>query len=1505
MKNIVGLDLGTNSIGFSTIQISDKDECTKSKIIFSGSRIIPMDEATLSNFNKGNSQSQTAERTSFRSIRRLRERHLLRRERLHKVLHIINYLPKHYMEQIDFDQHPGQIKLNTEPKIAWFKNEQGKYEFFFKDSFNEMLSDFRKIQPSLAAEDKKVPYDWTIYYLRKKALTQKISREEIAWILLNFNQKRGYYQLRGEDEENANKSVEFHTLKIIKVEATEEKKGKDTWYNIYLENGWIYRRTSSVPLEWEGKSKDFIVTTELNEDGNPKLNKYGEVKRSLRAPQPDDWTLRKKKTEKDVENSHETVGCYIYNNLLKDPKQKVKGELIRTIERKFYKKELKEILTAQIKFHPELQDRNIYSKCLDILYPHNESYKRSIDKRDFLYLFIDDIIFYQRPLKIKKSLISNCPFEETQYVDKETGEIIKVPIKCIAKSNPLFQELRLWQFISNLRIYQKEKETDGILCTDVDVTTVFFKSEEDYALLFDWLNDRKDIDEKSLLKYPIWNLKKKVSEYRWNYVSDKTYPCNETRNLILNGLKRASVDITFLTSKNETDLWHILYSVTDLGELYSALMKFAEKQHLSQTFVDIFKKMPPFKKEYGAYSAKAIKKLLPLMRHGKYWNYDQIDDVTKKKISKIITGEVDETINNKVREKAIKLTSENDFKGLPLWLACYIVYGRHSEIKNITKWNNPEDIDLYLKTFKQNTLRNPIVEQIITESLRVVRDIWKAVVHIDEIHIELGREMKKTSKERDQMSKAIATNEATNIRIKTLLTEFVNSEYHVENVRPYSSSQQELLKIYEDEVLSSETIPDDINDIIKKFTPQKMPTKSECMRYKLWLEQKYRSPYTGAIIPLGKLFTPNYEIEHIIPQSIYFDDSFSNKVICESEVNRLKNNQLGYEFIKNHHGEKVPLNYGKSTEIFSLEDYEKFVKEHYSQSNSKKKKLLMDDIPDQFIQRQMNDSRYISKVVMGLLSNVVREKNINGEYEPEATSKNVIACTGSITDRLKRDWGINDIWNDIIYQRFERLNKLTGSNNFGQWENKNGKQVFQIKMPLNLQPGFSKKRIDHRHHAMDAIVIACATRNIVNYLNNESACKQAKIQRKDLQHLICDKKIEGCNYKWIIKKPWDSFTQDTKDSLNNIIVSFKQNLRVVNKATNLYWHYGLSDKKVLIEQKNSDHWAIRKPLHKETVYGLVNLKKTKEVKLSVAINKQSMIVDKELKKKVFELNSLYGSNKKLIEKYFKDNTDLWPTLNMSKIQIYYFTNDTTDQVVAVRKSIDDSFNEATIQNSITDTGTQKILLNHLRANNNDPKIAFSPDGIDEMNNNIIALNNGKYHQPIYKVRKYEPLGNKFSVGETGNKISKYVKAEKGTNLFFGIYQKEDGSRSYHTIPLNIVIERKKENSTPVPEKDDENNKLLFWLSPNDLVYLPTPDELENGIDIENIKHDRIYKIVSFTGNRMYGIPYNIANIIIDKFEFTQLNKIEFTDKKESIKELCVPLKIDRLGRIIKIGNKKI
>src|SRR5690606_25225549 len=108
------------------------------------------------------------------------------------------------------------------------------------------------------------------------------------------------------------------------------------------------------------------------------------------------------------------------------------------------------------------------------------------------------------------------------------------------------------------------------------------------------------------------------------------------------------------------------------------------------------------------------------------------------------------------------------------------------------------------------------------------------------------------------------------------------------------------------------------------------------------------------------------------------------------------------------------------------------------------------------------------------------------------------------------------------------------------------------------------------------------------------------------------------------------------------------------------------------------------------------------------------------------------------------------------------------------------------------------------------------------------LNVGKQHKPIYKARTSEPRGNKFPVGQTGNKKHKFVEAAKGTNLFFAIYETASNKRVYETIPLNVVIERQKQGLLPVPEENGQGSKLLFYLSPNDLVYVPTEEEFKSG-----------------------------------------------------------------------------
>lgn len=128
-------------------------------------------------------------------------------------------------------------------------------------------------------------------------------------------------------------------------------------------------------------------------------------------------------------------------------------------------------------------------------------------------------------------------------------------------------------------------------------------------------------------------------------------------------------------------------------------------------------------------------------------------------------------------------------------------------------------------------------------------------------------------------------------------------------------------------------------------------------------------------------------------------------------------------------------------------------------------------------------------------------------------------------------------------------------------------------------------------------------------------------------------------------------------------------------------------------------------------------------------------------------------------------------------------------------------------------------------------------------------------------------------------------------------------RHYASIPLNVAIDRQKKGLSTAPE-DENGNVPIFVLSPNDLVYLPTAEDIANASISFPINKNRIYKMVSCTGNRCFFIKHHVANVIVDKSEFSVLNKIEKAETDEMIKEICVPIKIDRLGNIVKIGVYK-
>lgn len=1531
MKKILGLDLGTNSIGWALIETNfNKKEGSVNGL---GSRIIPMDKTMMDTFGSGGIiETSTAERTGYRGVRRLLQRNLLRRERLHRVLNVLKLLPNHYANAIDFEKHLGKFKENTEVKLNYRKNEDGKHEFIFMDSFNEMVTEFKA-----NGQETNIPYDWTLYYLRKKALTQKITKEELAWIILNFNQKRGYYQLRGEEEEIVEgKTKEFITLKVKEVIDSGEviKKTGDKLYDVVFENGWVYDKQIVKTESWLGKTKEFIVTSTVKKDG--------EIKRTYKAVDSAvDWIAIKTKTEQNIENTSKTVGQYIYETLVQNPSQKIRGKLVKTIERKFYKKEFEQILNTQIDKHPELQNRDLYAKCINELYPRNEAHQNNIKDKGFEYLFMDDIIFYQRPLKSKKSAISGCAYETRRFqktvIDKVTKQEKQIwvnePITVIPKSHPLFQEFRLWQFLKNLKIYKIEGKDD------IDITEKILQTEGDWILLFDFLNNKKEIEQQQLLKHfsdlkRIPKQKKDDKNYRWNYVVDKKYPCNETKSQFITRLKKVkNLDVAaFLTVEMESKLWHIVYSVTDKVEFEQTIKNFAKKNNLDQeSFEKNFLKLPPYKPDYGAYSVKAIKKLIPLMRRGKYWDENTVaqevkdrvenimervnalnlpDKPTKKQINEAfeIKHVTDDEIPRQLVKSFIDFKGKNPLTSLNTYQACYAVYEKHSEAGSIAKWRTPQDITNYLNNFKQHSLRNPIVEQVVTETLRTVKDLWmhfgKGVENFfDEIHIELGREMKNSADKRKKLSTKITENENTNQRIKAILQEL--KDEGIKEIRPYSPSQQEILKIYEEGVyLGDNNVADDIDKIRKSNAPK----KAEIQRYKLWLEQGYISPYTGQIIPLSKLFTHAYEIEHVIPQSRYFDNSLGNKVICESDINRDKSNMTAYEYILKKGGSIID-----GIKLLNKDQYETHCEKYFKKNRTKLKNLLSEEVPEGFINRQLNDSRYISTLVKSLLSNLVREDN-----EKEATSKHLVPVTGAITGKLKHEWGLNDKWNELILPRFIRLNELTNSTSFTTI-NTNGVSIPTV--PDELSKGFSKKRIDHRHHALDALVIACCTKKHTNYLG----ALNAENKNYGLRDALLIKNEKG-DYTKHFQMPWKSFPTDVKNKLEKTVVSFKQNTRVINKTNNKTWQWVKKEgqyKKQLVPQTKGDNWAIRKPMHKETVSGKVELKREKGlVNINVALEDYTMIVDKKIKNKIKGAFVLFEDDIKNVKKYFKNNPIKIDDKEVKKLLVYEKI-----EATATRTALTDAFTRKHLE-SITDTGIQLILENHVK-NYVDEKgkekfdLAFNSDGLEELNKNIVALNNGKKHQPIYKVRLYE-VGNKFQVGFTGNKKDKYVEAAKGTNLFFAIYQDPQGNRKYETVPLNEVIEHQKQvahlpknERTTIQVKNTLWSRgkeievdFLFTLSPNDLVYVPTEEEIESPSLVNFNKLDKnqvnqVYKMVSCTGGECHFIPNrnsseikNNENGTNSKSERIQnVNVLDKDMKQAMIKNRCWKLNVDRLGNI--------
>lgn len=279
------------------------------------------------------------------------------------------------------------------------------------------------------------------------------------------------------------------------------------------------------------------------------------------------------------------------------------------------------------------------------------------------------------------------------------------------------------------------------------------------------------------------------------------------------------------------------------------------------------------------------------------------------------------------------------------------------------------------------------------------------------------------------------------------------------------------------------------------------PSRDDIIKYKLWEECNKVDPYTGKTISFSQLFgeNPEFEIEHILPYSRTLDNSYMNKALCHRTENKLKGNKTPYEFYGNDENKMYEIK--ERIKTLPHKKAQKFLRKELN-------------VKEEFISRQLNDTAYISREAKDYLKYVC---------------KKVDTVTGSTTGYLRKFWGLNSL----------------------------------LRNEYQDDPDDIKNRSDHRHHAIDAVVIACTTRSMLQQLSTYSG-------------------ITGHIDDDIIQKfspPWDNFRNDLKNKVKNIIVSHNKKSRIRGQLhEDTFYGRLYNTDGVPMEANGKPLYAVRKPL---------------------------------------------------------------------------------------------------------------------------------------------------------------------------------------------------------------------------------------------------------------------------------------------------------------------------------------
>ena len=273
-------------------------------------------------------------------------------------------------------------------------------------------------------------------------------------------------------------------------------------------------------------------------------------------------------------------------------------------------------------------------------------------------------------------------------------------------------------------------------------------------------------------------------------------------------------------------------------------------------------------------------------------------------------------------------------------------------------------------------------------------------------------------------------------------------------------------------------INESITDLYNKAFPGKTfyPNRNDRLKYRLWQELGLgcKCLYCGKGITASELFTKEIEIEHILPFSRTLLDSESNLTVAHSSCNAFKAERSPYEaFGSNPKGYNWTEIVQRANQLKNTSKKNKFsptAMETFEKDSS-------------FIQRQLTDNQYIAKAALRYLKCLVEKPS------------DVWATNGSMTKLLRDKWEMDS----ILCRKFTE------------------KEVAILGLKPEQIGNYKKNRFDHRHHAVDAVVIGLTDRSLVQKLATKNSHKQNRIEIPE----------------------FPIYRNELVDKVKNIVVSFK------------------------------------------------------------------------------------------------------------------------------------------------------------------------------------------------------------------------------------------------------------------------------------------------------------------------------------------------------------------------------